>query len=507
MGGVAGGLVFGTGAAIRNTVDAPGIIGLIDTSTRCFIILVVKRSIFHQLDAWLADPGRRPLVLRGVRQVGKTWLVRDLAARSSRALVEINFERDPALKRHFAANDPQRILGELSLALGAEVTPARSLLFLDEIQSAPELLAKLRWFHEEMPELPVVAAGSLLEFALADAAFSMPVGRTSFLHVEPMGFAEYLEAHGREPLLNTIAAWKPGTELSPAAHEQATLWFHRHAMVGGMPAVVAADVAGAGPGAVRAMQRDLMASYRADFASYCGRMDRDILDSVLRSAARYLGSKFVAARVGEGVKQHQAKRALELLAMARLVHLVRHTAADGLPLGAEVKETFRKVVLADVGLVHALLGTPAAQAFPAWDALTPALRGQLAEQLAAQALRLLEDGAGDGAELYYWQREGGRPGEIDYLIQLEGRILPVELKAGASGSMKSLQQFLFDKRLDLAVRCDAHPPGVQDVAVKTTQGDRVKFRLLSLPVYLLWNLRAALSHVLASQGRGAGAAG
>jgi hypothetical protein len=228
-------------------------------------------------------------------------------------------------------------------------------------------------------------------------------------------------------------------------------------------------------------------------------MDRDTLDSVLRSVARYLGSKFVAAHVGEGVKQHQARRALELLAMARLVHLVRHTAAGGLPLGAEVKETFRKVVLADVGLVHALLGTPAAQAFPSWDDLTPALRGQLSEQLAAQALRLLDDGAGDGVELYYWQREGGRPGEVDYLLQLEGRIVPVELKAGAAGSMKSLHQFLFDKKLHLAVRCDANPPAVQDVAVKTTQGDSVRFRLVSLPVYLLWNLRSVMSGLAGSE--------
>jgi predicted AAA+ superfamily ATPase len=264
-------------------------------------------------------------------------------------------------------------------------------------------------------------------------------------------------------------------------------------MTGGMPAVVAAELEGREPVALREIQRDLVATYRADFARYSGRMDRDVLDAVLRAVAGALGRKFVLARVGEGVKHHQARRALERLAMARLVHLVRHTSGNGLPLGAEVKETFRKAVLADVGLVHALVGTPAAQAFPAWESLAPALRGQLADQLAGQQLRLLDDGVGDGPELYYWQREGGRPGEIDYLVQVEGRIVPIELKAGAAGAMKSLHQFVHDKRLDLAVRCDTNPPSVQDVSVKTTQGDVVRYRLVSLPLYLLWNLRDAIA--------------
>ena len=452
----------------------------------------MKRTVSHLLDAWLADPGRRPLVLRGVRQVGKTWLVRDLASRAGRELAEVNFERDPGLKRHFVLNDPRHIVGELSLALGREIRPETSILFLDEIQAATEVLAKLRWFHEELPSMTVVAAGSLLEFAMAAPAFSMPVGRVSFQNVEPLGFPEYLEAHGQERLLAAISAWRPAEEFSSTAHEQATAWFARYAMVGGMPAVVAAEIVGREPSVLRDLQKDLLATFRADFARYSGRMDRDILDSVLRAVAASLGRKFVHAHVGEGVKQHQAKRGLELLAMARLVHVVRHTSANGLPLGAEVKETFRKAVLADVGLVHALVGTPAAQAFPAWETLAPALRGQLVDQLAAQQLRLLNDGAGDGPELFYWQREGGRPGEIDYVAQVDGRVLPIELKAGAAGAMKSLHQFLFEKGLDLAVRCDSNPPSVQDLSVKTTQGNPVRYRLLCLPLYLLWNLRTLL---------------
>jgi uncharacterized protein len=454
--------------------------------------LVVLRAASVRLDHWLAQADRRPLVLRGARQVGKTWLVRDLAARTARDLVELNFERNPAHAAVFASNDPEVILGELSLLRGRPIDRGRSLLFLDEIQARPELLAKLRWFYEEAPELPVVAAGSLLEFELMAPVASMPVGRVAFSHVEPMGFDEYLLAHGQEPLLEALTAWRPSSpSLSPIAHDRATTWWQRYAMVGGMPAVVAADVAGQDAQHCRELQSDLMATFRADLAKYAGRMDRTILDAVLLAVARSVGSKFVYAQVGQGVKHHQAKAALERLAASRLCHIVPHSAANGIPLGAEVKHRLRKVVLGDVGLFHALLSTPASVRFPRLDSLAPRVRGQLADQLVGQQLRLAVDQpSGDGPELYYWQRVGGRAGEVDYLVQLQGRILPVEVKAGAAGAMKSLHQFMHDKDLDLAVRCDANPPSQLTVDLATTQGDPVSYTLLSLPHYLVWNLGA-----------------
>lgn len=400
--------------------------------------------------------------------------------------MELNFERDPRHARVFSAGDPRQILGELSLVFGRDIPVERSLLFLDEIQAAGSILGKLRWFAEELPELPVIAAGSLLEFALADHTFSMPVGRIGFLHLGPMGFDEYLRAHGQARLLAALLAWQPGQPISPTAHTRALEWFHRYAMVGGMPAVVAADVAGEPPRACRELQRDLVATFRADFAKYAGRMDRGVLDHVLEAVARSLGRKFVYAQAADGIKQHQAKRALELLAAARLCHLVRYSAATGVPLGGDATDKFRKAILLDIGLFHALAGTPAGERFPPWRDLAPAVRGQLAEQLVGQALWLGGDPTGDGPRLFYWQREGGRPGEIDFLIQAGGRIVPVELKSGASGAMKSLHQFMFDKQLRLAVRIDENPPSLATIDVATTQGDPVRYRLLGLPIYLAW---------------------
>ena len=204
----------------------------------------MERDIDEVLRTWLDRADRRPLVLRGARQVGKTFSVRAFARASGRELIEVNFERDPDQRRIFATRDPHRIVADLSLLTNREIAPDRSLLFLDEVQAAGEVLACLRWLYEEMPALPVVAAGSLLEFALADHAMSMPVGRVTFRHLEPMSFPEYLLAHGQGRLRATLAAWRPGVGLSETAQQLATTWFDRYMMVGGMPAAVAADVAG-----------------------------------------------------------------------------------------------------------------------------------------------------------------------------------------------------------------------------------------------------------------------
>ena len=452
----------------------------------------MDRLILPILRDWLTEPGRKPLILRGARQVGKTWMVRELAKQSRRDLIEINFERNPEYRKHFSANDPRKVMDDLSLVLGREVHPQRSILLLDEIQAAGEVLAKLRWFAEEMPELPVVAAGSLLEFTLKNHEFSMPVGRVSFRHMEPIGFQEYLQAHGQYKLLMTLSEWRPGRDFSAAAHEQAWKWFERFSMVGGMPEVAAADAGGAAPSKCRGMQKDLMAAFRADFPKYAGRLQADVLDTVLRAVAGSIGRKFVYARADAGLKQHHAKKALELLVAARICSLVRFSAGNALPLGAETKDTFRKGVLLDVGLLHALLNTPAASAFPGWNSLPSDFRARISEQMAAQQLRGLDPGGAEEPELYYWQREGGRPGEIDYLAEAGGRIIPIELKSGAAGSMKSLHQFMHDKSLSLAVRCDSNPPGDMRVALSTTLGDPSAYRLISLPLYLIWNLPAII---------------
>ena len=447
----------------------------------------MDRAVAADLDTWIEEPARRPLILRGARQVGKTWLVRDLARRHGRDLVEVNFERDPRLARPFVEGEPRSILGELQIALERDFDLERVLLFLDEIQAAPRTLARLRWFAEELPDLPVVAAGSLLDFVLAEHDFSMPVGRIGYGYLGPMRFDEYLAAHDQRRLLEHLRAWNPGAPMSSLVHEKATEWFDRYVMVGGMPAVVALDVAGREPRACRALQRDLVVAYRDDFAKYAGRLEVEIIDATLSSIANQIGQKFVYSRVQEGVRHTLAKQALELLAKARLCHVVAHSAANGLPLAGEINPRLRKVVLVDVGLLHAILGTPARDAFPSWTSLSARVRGRLAEQVVAQQLATM-GAPWEEPRLFYWQRTGGRPGEIDYLLQVGLHVVPIELKSGAAGAMKSLHQFVHDKGLDLAVRLDRNPPSFQVLDLSTTLGDHVRYRLLSLPHYLSWRV-------------------
>lgn len=420
--------------------------------------------------------------------MGKTWLVRDLAKSASLDLLELNFERNPEFTKLFSANAPQATYDEISLQLNKNVPPGNALLFLDEIQSAPELLAQLRWFSEEMPELAVVAAGSLLEFALKDMTHSMPVGRIRYGFLEPMSFEEYLIAHRQDNLLERWATWQPGASVSETLHRKTLECFDRYQMTGGMPAVVSAEVNGADAAECRQIQRDLIQTYRDDFSKYAGRMNPRVLNATLLATVHDMGKKFIYSHVDESIQHTQAKHALELLAMSRLCTIIPHTQANGLPLGAEINDRIRKVALLDVGLAHGLWNTPAAGNYPPWRSLSPLIRGNMTEQVASQQLRIAMGGFGWEGQLFHWRREGGRSGEIDYIVEINGNIIPIEVKSGSAGSMKSLHQFMYDKKLPFALRLDRNPPSLQAMEVRTTQGNDVRYTLFNMPYYLVWKL-------------------
>lgn len=455
----------------------------------------MDRHATKYLQQWMDTAKRKPLVLRGARQVGKTWMVRDLAQRNSRDLIEINFERNPSMSQCFESNDPQIVLKQIAVETQrvGGIDPQTSFLFLDEVQAFPEALAKLRWFYEEMPDLPVVAAGSLLEFTLANFEYSMPVGRISFQNVEPLGFDEYLQAHKKKPLYDEIQAWRAAsaiTPVTPIVHKQATQMYARYIMVGGMPEIVCADIEGENSSVIRELQEDLLASYRADFSKYNGRINESIIDQMLSVSAQTIGQKFVAARAGGGLNPVQARAGLRLLTQAHLCTMITHTAATGIPLASERKNKFQKIALLDIGMMHALVNTPSRIAFPDVETLTPAARNRIAEQMTTQSIRRLGSPSGDPRALFYWVHEGGsgRSGEIDYIIELNGMVVPLELKSGASGSMKSLHLFMHKRKLSFAIRVDGNPPSIMQVNVKTTEGNAVSYTLLSIPLYLLWNI-------------------
>ncbi len=440
----------------------------------------MKREASDRLDHWINQPDRKPLVLRGARQTGKTWIVRDLAKRHNRQLVEVNFERNPEFSVHFEDKDPKKILRNLSAELAVPILLENTLLFLDEIQAAPQILATLRWFKEELPALPVIAAGSLLDFILNDHTFSMPVGRISYFYIEPLSFLEFVCATGNTPLyeqLKTASFINPPNEV---LHQKCIELYRIYCLCGGMPEAVKKWVATGDLNECLTVQTDLLTTYRDDFNKY-GK-DSALLRKTLRSAAEQLGNKFVLSRVDDGVLARDSKKALSLLTMARVTSIVQHTAGNGLPLGSETNEKFFKAVLVDTGLVSSQLGLTRMKPEEVKNMIF-SNRGALAEQFAGQQLRYALAATGE-PELYYWQRTGGRQGEIDYLIQSGNRIVPVEVKSGSEGAMKSLHQFMFEKQLKAAVRLDINNFSRSDLSLKTTQGNPVQYTLFSIPVYL-----------------------
>lgn len=450
----------------------------------------MKRLLSPFLEKWLAQPGRKPLIVRGARQVGKTWLVRELAQSTGKTLVELNFEKQPWLAENFLSNEPSRILSELQADLGRTIDPARAILFLDEIQAAPKLLASLRWFYEEMPELPVIAAGSLLEFALKEHDFSMPVGRIMYCHVNPLTFFEFLEASGQGHLLESLRKAAVEGVLPSRLHGRAMEYFAEYCLVGGLPEIVAAWIADQNDSRRLQLQQDLLSTYRDDFNKYRRHVSADLLRHVLESVPKQTGGNFVYSQVDSDTSHRHLKLALEMLLLAGICHRIEHTAANGLPLGAEGNARLFKVLMLDIGIGSVQLGL-SRLSFRSLEEVVWADKGRIAEQFVGQHLRGLS-APWEDPRLFYWQRTGGRQGEIDYLHQHGTQIVPIEVKSGRAGAMKSLHAFMQQKQLPLAVRLDTNLPSVQDMDVRTTTGERSRYRLLSLPLYMTETLPSAL---------------
>ena len=446
------------------------------------------RSALHYLEKnWINLEDRKPLVVRGARQVGKTWLIKELAKNTKKQLIEINFERDPQIKSLFETNNPQVIIQNLEIYLGKNIDPSSSLLFLDEIQDAPEILAKLRWFYEEMPALPVVAAGSLLEFILQDHSFSMPVGRITYLHLEPLSFEEFLKAINEEQALQFLQKLTLSSipyDIPIAIHHKLQDHIRSYLQIGGMPAAVLAWINQRAHHTLK-IQEDLLATYRDDFFKYKGRIDFQKLEILFKAVPSQLGEKFVYSKTDKTIQSAAAKHILSLFNKARIAHVVRHSAGNKVPLAAEIKDKSFKQIFLDVGLANRILGSLDVHS----------ITGGVAEQLVGQMLRCLFPFFIEPS-LYYWNREEkGSNAEIDYLVEHNDRVIPLEVKAGNTGALKSLHFFMHTKKLSLAVRINDDRPSITPVSTKLNDGTEVSYTLLSIPFYLIGQLHRLLDAI------------
>lgn len=400
--------------------------------------------------AWKKSKDRKVLLVRGARQVGKTFSVRHLG-RQFEHFLEVNFEEHKDIHVFFRNSlDPAKILEKLAAYFSVPVTEGGTLVFFDEIQACPEALASLRFFYEKKPRLHVVAAGSLLEFALAQIP-SHGVGRITSLFMYPLSFDEFLSSLGEDRLLGLVQHAGIGRPLDTVFHDRLVDHFKTFQLIGGFPEVVAHYVQHKDLHACFKILDDLITTFIDDFAKYQTRLSVERLTEVFRAMVFQCGRKFKYSNIPSQASHAALKQALFLLERAGLATRVCHTSAQGLPLGAQIDESKFKVLPLDTGLMQRLLGLDVPSYLTAGD-FDLINKGGLAEVFAGLELIKYQP-SHMHPSLYYWQREQkGSTAEVDYVIQKANQVFPVEVKAGTRGQMQSLHVFLTEKKLRQGVR-------------------------------------------------------
>lgn len=432
---------------------------------------------------WKSRSNRKPLVMRGARQVGKSHLVQDFGQSYFENFIEINFDEAPEKSELFSSSDLERVLELISIDADQPIVAGKTLIFLDEIQRVPEVFAKLRYFYEKVPELHVIAAGSLLDFVLNDHSFSMPVGRIEYMFMGPMDFGEFMLAHGQERLLEFIRGFEINEIIPDSIHQKLLEWMRKYMALGGMPAAVREMALH--QSALQAEQEltSIIQTYRDDFSKYKKRVPVQRLQMTLEKIPHLIGSKLKYVDISREERAKDLADTIHMLKMARLIHPIHHSSGNHLPLQMERKDKDFKPLFLDIGLVLRSLKMKMTHLLG--DDMILANRGALAEQFVGQEWLSHQSNSEDG-ELFYWNRENrGSSAELDYLFEINGQIIPVEVKAGTTGSLKSLQIFATEKKSELALRFNLDRPSVCKVVNQTALKSKHEFRLLSLPLYMV----------------------
>ena len=408
------------------------------------------RTIDRELLAWSKTPGRKPLLLRGARQVGKSSAVKNLS-KTFKYFVEVNFDDRKDVHTFFEQTlSPQEICQQLSIVYRIPIRPDETLLFFDEIQACLPALSKLRYFYEQYPELHLVAAGSLLEFAIEETP-SYGVGRIRSIFMFPFSFQEFLQALGDGMLVEAYQKATPQNPLQEPVHNQLVNLLKTFLIIGGMPEVVAEYAKTQDFLHCQNVLSDILISLKNDFAKYKKRVPALRINEVFESVARQAEGKFIYERATVQSSNAQVKQALDLLVMAGLVYPVTHSAANGIPLGAEINLKYQRFILFDTGLFQHILDLDIARILVAND-FQAINRGAIAEIFVG--LELIKSASCyNPKSLYCWQREKRQSSaQIDYLVQQGEQIIPIEVKAGTIGKMQSLHLFLNEKQLENGIR-------------------------------------------------------
>ncbi len=425
----------------------------------------------------------KPLIIRGARQVGKTYIIDKLGKENFEHYLKINLEQNENLKDLFKSKDPQFIINELSSLHNIPVIPGKTLLFIDEIQTSPEAISSLRYFYEQIPDLQIISAGSLLDHTLNEIQYSMPVGRIDFAYLYPMNFQEFLIANNETGLANYLKNYKFNQKISKSVHEKFLSYLRLYFFIGGMPEAVKIYVETKNLTEVEKVHSSIITSLQYDFAKYGTRKQQEYLKECLQYTAGNTGKKIKYSNINKNTSSANIKDALFKLEMSRIIHLVRKTNSSKIPINQYVDNNVFKTVFLDIGLANHISRI---KLYDIQNLITD-YEGMLAEQFAGQEIIASSEFYED-AKLWYWARESKNSNaEIDFLFQKENKIYPVEIKAGKSGTLKSLHVYLSEKKENTGIRLNTDLPSFgKNLSAYTKlkgKNEKIRYNLISLPLY------------------------
>lgn len=439
--------------------------------------MYLPRAIDNVLADWHSAPGpRKPLILRGARQTGKTESVRRFGSRFA-LFVELNLERFEDLSLVRSARSLNELLLGLRARLDLSEFPAGTLLFLDEIQESPEAVRWLRFLYEEHPDLAVVAAGSLMEVRLTERGFSFPVGRVTFRTLRPLTFFELLRASGREVLAAALEEAVVDRRAIPGPlRDQAREVLRDYLQAGGMPEAAARWIETGDPGSARQVHTDLLQALAEDLQKYRGIRDRGYVEAAFAHLPSHYGLRFKYANFAPGYRSQLMQHALSRMESAHLITRALPTSSLDLPLQVR-RRSAPKLLPLDTALALTSMGFDPRELRR--SPIDSVLGGRVAEMFVGQELAARTP----AGELFFWVAESARANaEVDFLVSRGGTALPVEVKTGAAGSLKSLHQFLWRSHRREGVRLHEGETGSEKLTVKMPDGE-LQYTLHSLPLW------------------------
>ena len=439
----------------------------------------MKRLIYRDLLIWKEAEKRKPLLLRGVRQCGKTWILRKFGKENFPDTAYFTFENNRLLYRCFEQDmDPERICKELGILRGKTITPGVTFVIFDEVQFCPNALTSLKYFYEEMPQLHIACAGSLLGVYLSKSSSSFPVGKVDFLTMRPMNFEEYILACGERGMHTAVKELSDNEKIPEIIAGRLENIYIDYLITGGMPEVVQSWTTEQNLEEVERIQRSILESYESDFLKYTPKDLLSKLTLIWKSIPAQLAKdnhKFILSHVKKGLKSRDLEDALYWLVSAGIVHKVDRIEKPGVPLSIYSDNTNFKIYMTDVGLLRTLSNFPASGLLSATPVVSD-MRGAMAENFVLTELL-----SGDNRNPYFWKSSGNA--EIDFIFQDGLNIIPVEVKSGKNTRSKSLSEYGKRFHPEISLRTS-----LKNISVSESNGERI----FDIPLYLLWNLNQYL---------------